>query len=111
MSRWRARPSPASLSQVRSRWALGGCAFAVGFFFDAPRPAIAALITDLVPPALRGRAFGRLYWAMNLGAAIAEAAGSLLVDGHFACCSSWTPPPTWPSPSSSAPCASRPARP
>ncbi|MFD9484113.1 MFS transporter [Streptomyces sp. NPDC059991] len=72
------------LSQVRSLWALGGCAFAVGFFFDAPRPAIAALITDLVPPALRSRAFGRLYWAMNLGAAIAAAAGSLLADGHFA---------------------------
>ncbi|MFI1176724.1 MFS transporter [Streptomyces melanogenes] len=33
------------LSQVRGRWALGGCAFAVGFFFEA-RPVIAALITD-----------------------------------------------------------------
>lgn len=72
-----------ALGHARSLTALSAAAFAVGFFFDAPRPAVTALITDLLPADLRSRGFGRLYWAMNLGAAIASALGALLVDAHF----------------------------
>ncbi|MFF3787139.1 MFS transporter [Streptomyces sp. NPDC001933] len=71
------------LGQARSLTALGAAAFAVGFFFDAPRPAVTALITDMLPSALRARGFGRLYWAMNAGAGIAAGIGSLLADSHF----------------------------
>jgi len=39
----------------------------VGFLGDLYRPASAAAIADLVPPADRTRAFGYLYWAVNLG--------------------------------------------
>ncbi|MFE0062655.1 MFS transporter, partial [Streptomyces sp. NPDC059003] len=73
-----------ALSQARSLPALGAAAFAVGLLFDAARPAVTTLVTDLVPAPLRARAFGRLYWAMNLGTAIASVLGALLVKGHFA---------------------------
>jgi MFS family permease len=43
----------------------------LGFFTDLYRPAVSASITDLVPVAARTRAFGYLYWAINLGAALA----------------------------------------
>jgi MFS family permease len=50
----------------------------LGFTVDLYRPAVNASITDLVPSEHRPRAFGYLYWAINLGAAAAPViAGSL----------------------------------
>jgi len=43
----------------------------LGFFTDLYRPAVSAAIADLVPATSRTRAFGYLYWAINLGAALA----------------------------------------
>src|SRR3972149_11321930 len=41
------------------------------------------LITDTVPPAARPRAFGYLYWAINVGAAIAPVAAGLLARTNY----------------------------
>lgn len=43
----------------------------LGFALDLYRPAVSALIADLTPPHDRTRAFGLIYWAINLGAALA----------------------------------------
>jgi len=55
----------------------------LGFFTDLYRPAVSAAITDLVPAADRPRAFGYLYWAINVGAAIAPAAAGLLARTNY----------------------------
>jgi MFS family permease len=57
------------LSQSPHRIAVA--TLAVGFFTDMSRPAVTALIADVVPPADRPRAFAMLYWAFNLGFSIA----------------------------------------
>jgi MFS family permease len=51
----------------------------LGFCNDLWRPAMAATVTDIVPPADRTRAFGYLYWAANLGFA-----GSSMIAGLVA---------------------------
>jgi len=55
----------------------------LGFFTDLYRPAVSAAITDIVPPADRPRAFGYLYWAINVGAAIAPVAAGLLARTNY----------------------------
>jgi MFS family permease len=52
--------------------------FVLGLLIDAYRPASSALIADLVPAALRPRAFGLIFWAINLGYAVAMVAGGWL---------------------------------
>jgi MFS family permease len=49
-----------------------------GFFTDLYRPAVSAAIADLVPPEGRPRAYGYIYWAINLGAAFAPAIAGLM---------------------------------
>jgi MFS family permease len=60
---------------------LGPISFA-GFLFglasDLYRPATNALVTDLVAPADRHRAFALLFWAVNLGFALASAAAGFV---------------------------------
>ncbi|MFJ3658256.1 MFS transporter [Streptomyces nigra] len=63
--------------------ALTGAAFAVGLLFEAPRPAVLALVADLVPEAARGRAYARLYWASNIGAGVAGSVGTIIADRHM----------------------------
>lgn len=48
-----------------------------------PAP-LQAAVADVVPPAQRARAYGLLYWAVNLGFAAAAALGGWLADRHFA---------------------------
>lgn len=43
----------------------------LGFFTDLYRPAVSASIADMVPSPDRPRAYGYLYWAINIGAAAA----------------------------------------
>ena len=52
--------------------------FALGFLTDLYRPAMNAAVADLVPPENRIRAYGYIYWAVNLGAAIAPPLAGLL---------------------------------
>jgi MFS family permease len=50
----------------------------LGFFTDLYRPAVNASVADIVPSPERPRAYGYIYWAINLGAAIAPLAAGLL---------------------------------
>jgi predicted MFS family arabinose efflux permease len=54
------------------------CAFLAGFAFDFQRPAVSAAVADLVPISDRVRAFGLIYWAINIGASIAPVLGGIL---------------------------------
>ncbi|MGH3375655.1 MAG: MDR family MFS transporter [Actinoallomurus sp.] len=55
----------------------------LGITIDMYRPASAALVADLVPSAERPRAFGLLFWAVNLGFAVAMVAGGMLARSGF----------------------------
>ena len=50
---------------------IAACTLILGLFADLYRPAVNAAVADLVPASDRTRAFGYLYWAINLGAALA----------------------------------------
>lgn len=63
--------------------ALGAASFHLGLSGDLYRPAIMAAVADLCPPALRPRAYGLLYWAVNLGFAVASALGGALSSRGF----------------------------
>jgi MFS family permease len=72
-----------ALGFARSIEAIVVIAPALGFCTDACRPAVNAGIADVVPPAERARAYGLLYWAMNLGFSVAAAFGGVLAEHHF----------------------------
>jgi MFS family permease len=55
----------------------------LGFFMDLYRPAVSAAIVDLVEPEHRTRAFGYIYWAINLGAALAPVAAGFLANVDY----------------------------
>jgi MFS family permease len=50
----------------------------MGFFTDLYRPAVSASVADLVSPESRLRAYGYMYWAINLGAGIAPILAGLM---------------------------------
>lgn len=54
-----------------------------GLAIDLYRPAVAAMVMDLVPPRRRAMAFGLLYWAINLGVGVAAVIGGLLAEHAF----------------------------
>ena len=58
-------------------------AAASGVMIDVYRPAVAALVADLVPPGERVRAFALLYWAVNLGVSIAAVLGGALASRGY----------------------------
>jgi MFS family permease len=47
------------------------CTFALGLVNDSHRPAMQAMVADLVPPEDRGRAYGLIYWVLNLAFSVA----------------------------------------
>lgn len=55
----------------------------LGLVVDAYRPASNALVADLVSPESRPRAFGLLFWAINLGYSIGMTAGGWLAEQDF----------------------------
>ncbi|MBP2702546.1 MFS transporter [Microbispora sp. RL4-1S] len=55
----------------------------LGVVVDAYRPASQALVADLVSPDDRPRAYGLLFWAINLGFAVAMVSGGWLVRSGF----------------------------
>ena len=55
----------------------------LGFFTDLYRPAVNAAIVDLVDEDHRTRAFGYIYWAINLGAALAPIAAGFLANVDY----------------------------
>lgn len=54
-----------------------------GVTIDMYRPAVAALIADMVPAADRARAYGLLFWAVNLGFSAAMVIGGTLARAGF----------------------------
>lgn len=57
--------------------------FALGVAMDLYRPASNALVADLVPPAERPRAYGLLFWGINLGFSVGMTAGGWLAGLGF----------------------------
>jgi MFS family permease len=62
------------VSASSSLWMLGASVLVLGFVGDLYRPAVHAFVADVVPPEHRQRAYGFLYWAINLGFSIAPVA-------------------------------------
>jgi MFS family permease len=62
---------------------LFGLAFLGGATQQLYIPASSATVADVVPPADRPRAYGLIYWAMNLGLAIGFAIGGVVPGRHL----------------------------
>lgn len=71
------------LGFVRHELAIAAATFGLGLLGDVYRPAVWAAATDLVPEQDRTRAFGLLYWVINLGFAIAPMLAGLLSSVSF----------------------------
>lgn len=72
-----------SLGAARTMPELLVAAFLVGVVGDIHRPAVSALVADLVEPAERPRAYGLNFWAVNLGFTIAAVAAGYLAEVSF----------------------------
>lgn len=72
-----------ALGGVRSLAAIAVCAFIAGVVTDVYRPAVGAMVADMVGSQDRRRAYGLLYWAVNVGVGIASVAGGALAEQHF----------------------------
>ncbi|MFI6923557.1 MDR family MFS transporter [Nonomuraea spiralis] len=57
--------------------------FVLGLVIDIYRPASNALVADLVSPSERPRAYGLLFWAINLGYAVGMTSGGWLAGVGF----------------------------
>jgi MFS family permease len=72
-----------ALGFARSTAVIVAIAPVLGFFTDACRAPLQAAVADVVPPRDRARAYGLLYWAINLGFAAAASFGGALAAHHF----------------------------
>ncbi|HEY1548594.1 MAG TPA: MFS transporter [Kofleriaceae bacterium] len=72
-----------ALSASREPVAIAAAALGLGFVGDLYRPAVSAFIADVVEPEHRLRAYGALYWAINLGFSIAPVAGGLIATHSY----------------------------
>ncbi|KOT90809.1 transporter [Streptomyces sp. NRRL F-5755] len=70
--------STAALGLVEDPVAIAVVACVVGISSNASRPAVQAMIADLVPAEDRTRAFSLNYWAINIGFAVASSGAGLL---------------------------------
>jgi predicted MFS family arabinose efflux permease len=71
------------LASVRDLVLIGMAAFLSGLAIDLYRPAVSAMIADLVAPEHRARAFALLYWVINLGVAAAGITGGILATRSY----------------------------
>jgi MFS family permease len=71
------------LGAARDLGTLAVAAVCAGLMIDLYRPAVSALVADLVSPADRPRAFGLLYWATNLGVSVAGVLGGALAERSY----------------------------
>ncbi len=63
--------------------AIAGVAFLVGMASNASRPAVQAMMADIVKPEDRVRAFSLNYWAINLGFAISSAGAGFIAEYSY----------------------------
>jgi MFS family permease len=75
--------SVALLGFVHHPVAIAGVAFLVGMASNASRPAVQAMMADIVRPEDRVRAFSLNYWAINLGFAVSSAAAGFIAEVSY----------------------------
>jgi MFS family permease len=63
--------------------AIAGVAFVVGMASNASRPAVQAMMADIVRPEDRVRAFSLNYWAINLGFAVSSAGAGFIAEYSY----------------------------
>lgn len=63
--------------------AIAGVAFFVGMSSNASRPAVQAMIADIVPAEDRARAFSLNFWAINLGFAVSSAGAGFVAEYSY----------------------------
>ena len=69
-----------ALAVARAPALLGALAFACAASGELYRPAMSAAVADVVPPADRQRAYGLVYWAVNLALSVGLFLGGLVAD-------------------------------
>lgn len=75
--------SVALLGFMKDPLAIAGVAFLVGMASNASRPAVQAMMADIVRPEDRVRAFSLNYWAINLGFAISSAGAGFIAEFSY----------------------------
>jgi MFS family permease len=68
---WLGSAAMLSLGFARATWHISLSAFLLGLLGELYRPAVSAAIADIVRPEDRPRAYGLLYWVVNVGFSIA----------------------------------------
>ncbi|MGW1593869.1 MDR family MFS transporter [Streptomyces sp. NPDC002343] len=63
--------------------AIAAVAFVVGMASNASRPAVQAMLADIVRPEDRVRAFSLNYWAINLGFAVSSMAAGFIAEVSY----------------------------
>ena len=75
--------SVAALGFAHHPVAIAGVAFLVGMASNASRPAVQAMMADIVRPEDRVRAFSLNYWAINLGFAVSSMAAGFIAEYSY----------------------------
>lgn len=75
--------SVALLGFMEDPVAIAGVAFLVGMASNASRPAVQAMMADIVRPEDRVRAFSLNYWAINLGFAVSSMAAGFIAEVSY----------------------------
>ncbi|MGW6305761.1 MDR family MFS transporter [Streptomyces niveus] len=75
--------SVALLGFMQHPAAIAAVAFLVGMTSNASRPAVQAMMADIVKPEDRVRAFSLNYWAINLGFAISSVAAGFIAEYSY----------------------------
>ncbi|MCT2592805.1 MFS transporter [Streptomyces sp. N2-109] len=75
--------SVAALGFVERPVAIAVLAFVVGMATNGSRPAVQAMMADIVAPEDRVRAFALNYWAINLGFAVSSTAAGLIAQYSY----------------------------
>ncbi|MEU1163322.1 MFS transporter [Streptomyces sp. NPDC005921] len=73
----------ALLGFVRDPVAIAAVAFLVGMASSASRPAVQAMMADIVKPRDRVRAFSLNYWAINLGFAVSSMGAGFIAEVSY----------------------------
>jgi MFS family permease len=71
------------LGAVTEPAAIALLTLALGLVGELYRPAVQAFVADVVPPEHRMRAYGLLYWAINMGFSIAPLAAGLVAGWSY----------------------------
>lgn len=71
------------LGLVHPAWAIAVAATLLGLTSNAGRPAVSAIMADLVPSEDRVRAYSLNYWAINIGFAVSAGAAGLIASHGY----------------------------